>query len=156
LLFGALRDDPPSNFSMSGDLTEVEICDLCGNETEDYSIIDGLVVCSSCREDLELKTIEDNSSDVCSICGWPINKPISKPESRNFVEGIIRWLKDRGFLTDSLKSKISRFSNKELYCCRYDFLYLVKDIISSENESAAKEFEDKIASKYEFGEAIIS
>ena len=156
MLFGALRDDPPSNFSMSGDLTEVEICDLCGNETEDYSIIDGLVVCSSCREDLELKTIEDNSSDVCSICGWPINKPISKSESRNFVEGIIRWLKDRGFLTDSLKSKISEFSNKELYLCRYDFLYLVKDIVSSENESAAKEFEEKIASKYEFGEAIIS
>ena len=141
---------------MSGDLTEVEICDLCGNETEEYSIIDGLVVCKSCAEDLEMKAIEDNSSDVCSICGWPINKPISKFESKNFINGIIRWLKDDGFLTDSLRSKISKLSNKELYICRYDFFYLIKDIISSENENAAEEFEKKIASKYEFGEGIIS
>jgi hypothetical protein len=141
---------------MSGDLTEVEICDLCGNETEEYSIIEGLVVCKSCKEDLELNVTEDNSSDVCAICGWPINRPISIRESKKFTEGIIKWLDENGFLNEGLNSKISKFSGKKLYMCRYDFFYLIKDIISSENEEAAKEFEEKIASKYEFGGGIVS
>jgi len=141
---------------MSGDLTEVEICELCGNETEEYSIIEGLVVCNSCKEDLDLKPIEDNSSDVCSICGWPINRPINLKESKNFVEGIIKWLDENGFLNDSLKSKIVKLSGKKLYMCRYDFFYLIKDIISIENEEAARVFEEKIASKYEFGGGIVS
>jgi len=141
---------------MSGDLTEVEICDLCGNETEEYSIIEGLVVCKSCREDSELNAIEDNSSDVCAICGWPINRPIEKKESRKFVEGIIKWLEENRFLTDNLKSQVARFSGKKLYMCRYDFFYLIKDIIGSENEEAAKLFEEKIASKYEFRGGIVS
>ena len=95
---------------MSGDLTEVEICDLCGNEAEEYSIIEGLVVCDSCKEDLGISTIEDNTSDVCSICGWPINRPISIKESKSFVDGIIKWLDENGFLNESLNSKISKFS----------------------------------------------
>ena len=141
---------------MSGDLTEVEICDLCGNETEEYSIIEGLVVCNSCKEDLELNAMEDNTSDVCSICGWPINRPISIKESKKFVQGIIKWLDDNRFLNDSLKSKIAKFSGKKLYMCRYDFFYLIKDIISLEDEEAAKMFEEKIASKYDFMGGIVS
>jgi len=141
---------------MSGDLTEVEICDLCGNEAEEYSIIEGLVVCDSCKEDLGISTIEDNTSDVCSICGWPINRPISIKESKSFVDGIIKWLDENGFLNESLNSKISKFSGRKLYMCRYDFFYLIKDIIGSENEEAAKLFEEKIASKYEFRGGIVS
>jgi hypothetical protein len=141
---------------MSGDLTEVEICDLCGNETEDYSIINGLVVCESCKENFGLENREDNSSDVCAICGWPINKPIERREAKNFINSIKDWLKTNSGLSDSLKRKLEKLAGKELHLCRYDFFYLIKDMIGAENEALANKFEKEIASKYDFHGGIIS
>jgi hypothetical protein len=141
---------------MSGDLTEVEICDLCGNETEDYSIINGLVVCESCKENFGLENREDNSSDVCAICGWPINKPIKRREAKNFINSIKDWLETNSGLSDSLKRKLEKLAGKELHLCRYDFFYLIKDMIGAENEALAIKFEKEIASKYEFHGGIIS
>ena len=141
---------------MSGDLTEIEICDLCGNEAEDYSIINGLVVCESCKEDFGLESFEDNSSHVCAMCGWPINRPISKKEIKTFVEGIERWLENVGGLNENLKKKLESLLGKELYICRYDFFYLIKGMVESENEEVGEKFEKEIASKYEFYGGIIS
>jgi len=141
---------------MGGDLTEVEICDLCGNETEDYSLIDGLVICESCKEDLGLESLEDNSSNVCAICGWPINRPMSKKETKVFISGIRRWLEKNGKLNESLSRKLRIFSQKEIHLCRYDFFYLIKDMIEGESKSLAKKFEREIASKYDFYGGIVS
>jgi len=141
---------------MSGDLTEVEICDLCGNEAEDYSMIDGLIVCESCKENFGLENEEDNSSDVCAICGWPINKPIGKIETKNFTTSIKNWLEANNGLSDSLKQKLQKLEGKELHLCRYDFFSLIKDMIEAENETLANKFEMEIASKYDFYGGIIS
>jgi hypothetical protein len=141
---------------MSGDLTEVEICDLCGNETEDYSIIDGLVVCESCKENFGLENREDNSSAVCAICGWPINRPIDKKETKIFINSIKNWLEINNGLSDSLKQKLEKLEGKELHLCRYDFFYLIKDMIEAEDETLANKFEKEIASKYDFHGGIIS
>jgi len=153
---GALRDDPLSFCLMDGDLTEVEICDLCGNETEDYLMIGGLIVCESCREDFGLEECEDNTSEVCALCGWPINKPIDKKEIRVFLDGIKNWLEKKGRLTENLRKKLESFSGKETYLCRYDFFHLIKDLISLEDERLSEEFEKEIASKYEFYGGIVS
>jgi len=141
---------------MSGDLTEVEICDLCGNETEDYLMINGLVVCESCKENFELEESEDNTSEVCALCGWPINRPIVKKEVEILLGGIKDWLENRNRVTENLRKKLEHFSNKEIYLCRYDFFYLIKDLISSEDVKLGEEFEREIASKYEFYGGIIS
>jgi hypothetical protein len=141
---------------MSGDLTEVEICDLCGNETEDYSIIDGLVVCESCKENFGLENREDNSSAVCAICGWPINRPIDKKETKIFINSIKNWLEINNGLSDSLKQKLEKLEEKELHLCRYDFFYLIKDMIEAEDETLANKFEKEIALKYDFHGGIIS
>jgi hypothetical protein len=141
---------------MSGDLTELEICDLCENETEDYSMIDGLIVCESCRENFALENKEDNSCNVCAICGWVINKEINKNEAKNLISGIKNWLKVNNGLSNILKQKLEKLEGKKLFLCRYDLFYLVKSIIEAENEMLASEFEKKIASKYDFHGGIIS
>ena len=141
---------------MGGDLTEVEICDLCGNETEDYLIIDGLVVCESCKEDWGEEGSEDNTSEICALCGWPINRPISKKGIRAFLDGIKSWLEKRGRLSEILRKKLEFFSGEEIYLCRYDFFYLVKDLIGAEDEKLGEEFEKEIASKYDFYGGIVS
>jgi hypothetical protein len=141
---------------MSGDLTEVEICDLCGNETEDHSIIDGLFVCKDCEENFGLENMEDNSSDVCAICGWPINRPIDKRKTKIFVKSIKNWLEINNGLSDILKQKLDKLERKELHVCRYDLFYLIKDIIEAEDETLADKFEKEIASKYDFNGGIIS
>ncbi len=154
-IFGALRDDPSITL-MDGDLTEVEICDVCGNEVECYSIIDGLIICESCKENFEIQENEDFSSNVCAICGWPINRVLSKNDTRMLVKGVERWLRINDGLSDRLKKKLDRLAGRELYLCRYDFFFLIKDIIESENLELAKKFEEEIASKYDFYGGIIS
>jgi len=141
---------------MGGDLTEVEICDLCGNEVEEYSIIEGLVICDDCKEDFVFKVEEDNTSEVCAICGWPINKPMSRKESMMFVDGIKSWIRKNGILTKSLREKLDRLFNRKIHLCRYDFFYLILELIRNENEEMAEKFEKEIASKYDFKGGIIS
>jgi hypothetical protein len=143
---------------MSGDLTEVEICDLCGNETEDYSIVNGLVSCESCIENssLENEEKEDSSSKICALCGWPINRVIKKGEVKELIKGIENWLNQNEGLSINIKHKLKKLEGKDLYFCRYDFFYLVKDIIEAENEALANKFEKEIASKYDFYGGIVS
>lgn len=141
---------------MSGDLTQVEICDICGKETEDFSIIDGLVVCESCKENFDLKETEDFSSNVCAICGWPINKPISKEDSASFIRGVEEWLSKKSPETLSKIQKSLETLKKENYLCRYDFFHLIEGIIGKEDEQIASLFEKEIASKYEFGDSLVS
>jgi hypothetical protein len=143
---------------MSGDLieTELEICDICGNGVEEYSIINGLVVCESCKENFELEVKEDNSSDVCALCGWPINRPLSKRETQRFIKGVKEWLRKNGKPMASIEKKLELLQGKKLYLCRYDFFHLIKDIIKDESETLAKKFEEEIASKYDFYGGIIS
>jgi hypothetical protein len=141
---------------MSGDLSNIEICEICENESEDYSVVDGLVICESCKENSSLEKEEDNSSNVCALCGWPINRVIKKNEVNKFINGIESWLNKNNGLSTNIKLKIEKLKGKDLYFCRYDFFYLVKDIIEAENESLANKFEKEIASKYDFYGGIVS
>jgi hypothetical protein len=103
-----------------------------------------------------MKLEEEYTSDICALCGWPINKPITKKEAAKLISGIIDWLNNNKSLTKNLEKKIEKFGKEELYICRYDFFYLIKDIIECENEEIAKKFENEVASKYEFYGGIIS
>ncbi len=155
-LSGALGDDPSSLSSMSGDLSQVEICDVCGKETEDFYIIDGLIVCESCKENFDLKENEDFSSNVCAICGWPINRPISRKEAKIFIKGVEDWLSKNSQEVLKKVEKSLKELEKENYLCRYDFFYLIKGMIEREDEKIASKFEEEICSKYDFLGSIVS
>jgi len=141
---------------MVGDLTEIEICDICGKETSEFSIIDGLVVCNDCKENFELKENEDFSSNVCSVCGWPINRVISKEDARKFVEGVEKWLKKENLKNESLFKALNKLKRKEHYLCRYDFFELIKNIIENFDKNVARKFEKEIFSQYDFFGSLIS
>jgi len=141
---------------MVGDLTEIEICDVCGKETSEFSIIDGLVVCNDCKENFELKEDEDFSSNVCSVCGWPINRVISKEEARKFVEGVEKWLEKENLKNESLFKALNKLKRKEHYLCRYDFFELIKNIIENFDKNVARKFEKEIFSQYDFFGSLVS
>ena len=141
---------------MSGDQTQVEICDICGKETEDFYVIEGLIVCESCKENFDLKETEDFSSNVCAVCGWPINKPISKEESKFLIKGVKEWLSRNSQEVLEKIEKSLKELEKENYLCRYDFFYLIKGIIERENEQIASKFEKEVCSKYDFLGSIVS
>jgi len=141
---------------MVGDLTEIEICDVCGKETSEFSIIDGLVVCNDCKENFELKEDEDFSSNVCSVCGWPINRVISKEDARKFVEGVEKWLEKENLKNESLFKALNKLKRKEHYLCRYDFFELIKNIIENFDKNVARKFEKEIFSQYDFFGSLVS
>lgn len=141
---------------MTGDLTEIEICDLCGKETSEFSIIDGLVVCNDCKENFELKEVEDNSSHVCAICGWPIQRVITKREAKIFIKGIKDWLSNKEFNNKEIYEILNQLAKKDHYLCRYDFFYLIKGIFENFDKNLAENFEKEIASQYDFFGSLVS
>jgi len=141
---------------MVGDRTEIEICDICGKETSEFSIIDGLVVCNDCKENFDLKENEDFSSNVCSVCGWPINRVISKEEAGKFINGVEKWLEKENFKNENLFKALNKLKRKEHYLCRYDFFELIKNIIENFDKNVAKKFEKEIFSQYDFFGSLIS
>ncbi|MEM5875020.1 MAG: hypothetical protein QXW01_01770 [Candidatus Aenigmatarchaeota archaeon] len=142
---------------MAGDLTEIEICDICGKEVYYFYTINGLVVCIDCKENLNLEKVEDNSSNVCAICGWPIQRVISKEETKKFVKGVKLWIKKFRFrkkkvFIDFLK----KLEREEHYLCRYDFFYLIKEKMETFDKKLSKRFEKEIASQYDFFGSLVS
>jgi predicted transcriptional regulator len=133
------------------------LCENCEVETDDLVEIESLKVCRSCVEDLELTAAENDSSDKCVICNWPINRTISEENSRKFVEGIRQWLKGKCSqeVFDRIARKLSFLENREASVCRYDFFLLAKEIIEEEDAELGKKFED-VLRVFDFGGRLIS
>jgi hypothetical protein len=101
--------------------------------------------------------LENNSPEKCAICGWPINRTISKENTRKFLEGIKNWLRENSSekVKEKIEKRLSFLENKEISVCRYDFFLMVKEIIENEDEELGKKFE-KILRAFDFGGSLIS
>lgn len=114
-------------------------------------------MCEDCKEDFGIKNQENNTSKLCAICSWPINRKISKEKVKEFCRGIIKWLKKqkpRNF--KKIVKKIETLNGKDAELCRYDFFYLIRDFIKEYDARVAKKYEKEIASKFDFGGALVS
>lgn len=116
-----------------------------------------MLVCETCKENFEIEESEDYSSHLCAVCGWPINRVLSKDEVKKFVDGIEKWLEEKKINNAcDVFNSLRKLKKREHYLCRYDFFQIVKGMIESLDKKLGKEFEKKIASKYDFLGALVS
>ena len=151
-----LRDDPI--LKLSGDLV-AEVCDVCGNETTDFIIVNGNVVCKDCAESLEIERSLLDNSEKCEICGWPINKRIKEEEAEKMIRQIVGWVEEQNPEVSKKVEKILRkyFVGKgDLKICRYDFFYFIYQIIKSLNKKIGRKFKKRFVSTYDFKGSLIS
>jgi len=153
LVFGALRDEP----SDEGDQTEIEVSDFSGEPTTEFIEINGEILSKEEAEDLGLKEEENTDSFHCIICNWPINRLLNV---RLFYPSILKWIEKSSNDQEKKKEIFKRLEFlkrvKSIPICRYDFFYLIKDIISQVDEMLAEKFEKEVASNYDFSGSLIS
>lgn len=133
------------------------MCEICELESEEVVNIESFHVCKECAEDLELKESEVDSSEKCAVCGWPINRRISKEISKKFVEGVKEWLKNKCSkeILEKIEKRLSFLEGKDVSLCRYDFFSLIKKVLEEEDEKLGKEFEN-ILKAFDFGGSLVS
>lgn len=104
-----------------------------------------------------LKEFENNFSEKCAICGWPLNRTLSKENTKKFLKGIKNWLRENSSkeILEKIERRLSFLENKEISVCRFDFFLMIKEIIESENEELGKKFE-KFLKAFDFGGSLIS
>lgn len=149
-------DDPSLKFS--GDLV-AEVCDVCGNETTDFIIVNGNIICKDCAETLSIKESFLDDSEKCEICGWPINKRIKEDEAEMMIRQIVRWIGKQNKEVGKKVEKILRkyFIGKgNLKICRYDFFYFIYQVIKSFDKKISREFKKRFVNTYDFKGSLIS
>ncbi len=107
-------------------------------------------------EDLNLKQIEEDSSEKCIVCNWPINRRISLEKSKKFLKGVKEWVRKNSNkkVYDKIKKKL-KFLEKEMNICRYDFFQTIKEIIESKNKKLGKKF-DAFLKTFDFEGSLVS
>jgi len=153
LVFGALRDEP----SDEGDQTEIEVSDFSGEPTTEFVEINGEIISKEEAEDLGLKEEENTNSIRCVICDWPINRLLNV---QLFYPSIFKWIEENSSDQEKKKKILKHLEFlkrlKSVPICRYDFFYLIEDIISQVDKKLAEKFEKEVASNYDFSGSLIS
>jgi hypothetical protein len=137
-------------------LTPLEVCDLCGNASEEFIKSDGLIICKECAEEFDLKE-NSETFEQCVFCGWPINREITPEIMQNYLEIIEDWLREKKEekIIEIIKGRMGNVLNGGLACCRYDFFDYVRGIIELFSPELAKEFEKKFVNSFDFKGGII-
>jgi hypothetical protein len=136
-------------------LTPLEICDYCGNATEEFIKSNGLIICKSCAEEFNF---EENSEtfEQCVFCGWPINREISSEIVKGYFEIVKEWLRKRDEeIMKIIELRMKNLLNGPLACCRYDFFDYIKGIIELYSPQLAKEFKKEFVDNFDFSGGMI-
>ncbi len=134
---------------------EVEVCEICGNVSEELVEINGSSVCKNCAEELGLERNNFLPSNFCVICGWSINREVDERTLRGFLKVIRRWLKRHKAIKVLKVIKKLRFK-ESLSICRYDFFELISKIIERYSKRLAKKFRKEFVRTYDFKGSLIS
>jgi hypothetical protein len=137
-------------------LTPLEVCDLCGNATEEFIKSDGLIICKECAEEFDLKE-NSETFERCVFCGWPINRELPPEIMQEYFKIVKKWLEEKNEkeIARALEARMKNILNRELACCRYDFFDYMRGIIELFSPELAKEFEKKFVNNFDFQGGMI-
>ncbi len=103
-----------------------------------------------------MKQVEEDTSEKCIICNWPINRKISLEKSKKFLKGVKEWIKKNA--NKEIYKKVEKelnFLEKEMNICRYDFFRIIKEIIESKNKKLGRKF-NTILKAFDFEGSLVS